>query len=114
MGEYLAGKDVRVDVLHVNDSGSNNASEWLFLDKIQPRTAVISVGVDTPGLPSLEALTRLIDVGVIRIYQTGTGKTPGEIPPGVSRRRKIEDKDIVVVSDGNSFYVADDRYEADP
>ena len=67
--------DCRSDVLHVNHHGSNSSSSSLFLEKVQPRWAVISCGADNDyGHPGAYALGRLEKSGaeVLRTDRMGT------------------------------------------
>ncbi len=115
VGRYLHKHGIRVDVLRVNGHGSPHASEWQFLKLIRPKVAVISVGENNAEyLPSASALSRLVDVGVLRIYQTNRGRSSDKLPLGVTERQVIVDDDIVITTDGIEYHVTDDRYKTNP
>jgi competence protein ComEC len=66
--------DLASDVLKVGHHGSKTSTSELFLEAIQPKIAVISVGAkNTYGHPTLEVLQRLADFGVktLRTDQNG-------------------------------------------
>jgi len=76
------GADLKADVLKVGHHGSKNATGEDFLEKVQPRFAVISVGADNQfGHPNAMTLKRLEKIGA-EILRTD------------------EDGDIKMVSDG--------------
>lgn len=62
----IAGK---VDVLKVGHHGSKFSSSANFLDSIKPKAAVIEVGKNSYGHPTLEVLNRLADIGA-RVFRT--------------------------------------------
>ena len=65
-----AGVDLKADVLKVGHHGSATSTEREFLEKVQPKYAVISCGKDNKyGHPRPEVLKRLSDVGA-EIYRT--------------------------------------------
>ena len=111
IGEFVHGQNLNVDVLHVNHHGANNASESGFLANIAPEVAVISLGNGNPHHhPNDEALDRLVEAGVYRIYQTEWGTTRGETSENVRRRQAIFQGDIVITSDGFGFDIATSRH----
>lgn len=62
--------ELKADVLVVARKGHKSASSRLFLERLQPRTAVIPVGVyNEEGRPHDEVLARLQAVGA-KIYRT--------------------------------------------
>lgn len=63
-----------VEVLKVAHHGSKFSSSQEFLEKVKPKTAVISVGRNSFGHPTPEALARLKAVGakVLRTDEIGT------------------------------------------
>jgi len=64
------GADLKADVLKVAHHGSKNATSQDFLEKVQPKFAVISVGVDNQfGHPNAMTVKRLENVGV-EIFRT--------------------------------------------
>jgi competence protein ComEC len=66
----LAQKDLPpVELLVVGHHGSANATSLALLDRVEPETAVISVGDNSYGHPAQETLTRLDERGVA-IYRT--------------------------------------------
>lgn len=66
--------DIDVDVLKVGHHGSNTSSSSLFLNKVTPEYAVISVGSNNYGHPDDETLRRLEGTGaeVLRTDKLGT------------------------------------------
>jgi beta-lactamase superfamily II metal-dependent hydrolase len=110
IGEYIQGKGINVDMLHVNHHGANNGSDAGFLEAILPEIAVISLGNDNSHHhPNRETLERLVAAGVYRIFQTSWGTTEGVIPADVRRHQAIFQSDIVVTSDGEGFDVSTSR-----
>lgn len=68
-----SGVDLQSDVLKVAHHGSKNSSTDLFLERVRPTVAVISVGESNRyGHPSKEALDRLRKIGA-RLLRTDTG-----------------------------------------
>ncbi|MDI6617401.1 MAG: DNA internalization-related competence protein ComEC/Rec2 [Clostridiales bacterium] len=57
----LLKEDIHADVLKVPHHGSKTSSSQAFLDKINPKAAVISVGENSFGHPSPVVLKRLTD-----------------------------------------------------
>ena len=66
--------DIDADVLKVGHHGSNTSSSDLFLSKVTPKYAIISVGSNNYGHPSNETLQRLGNAGteVLRTDELGT------------------------------------------
>ena len=64
-----SGQTITADVLKVGHHGSDYSSTAAFLSKVKPKYAIISVGNNSYGHPTPEALTRLDDVGA-KIYRT--------------------------------------------
>ena len=58
-----------IELLVVSHHGSKHSSTTEFLETLQPETAVISVGDNSYGHPSNEALLRLVAAGC-EIYRT--------------------------------------------
>lgn len=79
--------DFKVDVLKVAHHGSKNATSQAFLDKVQPQTAVISVGEKNKfGHPSQTVLSRLEKMK-IKVFRTD------------------KDGDVKIQSDGNKIEI---------
>lgn len=53
------------DILKVAHHGSRSSTSDAFLDLVQPKEAVFSVGKNSYGHPSAEVLTRLSDRGIV-------------------------------------------------
>ena len=69
------GRDLRADVLKVGHHGSSTSTTAAFLAAVQPRLALISVGVaNTYGHPSADVVRALMEAGaqVLRTDQLGT------------------------------------------
>jgi len=76
MESYLVfnGKDIKSDVLKVGHHGSKTSSSELFLSRVSPRYAIISVGKDNKyGHPYKEVLERLkrMNISVFRTDEMG-------------------------------------------
>ena len=72
---YTKSGDLRADVLKVSHHGAKTSSEALFLNRVKPKLAVISVGADNRfGHPSAEVVKRLEEVGaeVLMTKNSGT------------------------------------------
>jgi len=79
------GADLKADVLKVAHHGSKNATSQNFLEKVQPKFAVISVGADNQfGHPNGMTVKRLENIGA-EIFRTD------------------EDGDIKIISDGEKI-----------
>lgn len=63
------GLDLKSDVLKVGHHGSKTATSQMFLNKVQPIYAVISVGEDRNKLPKKEIIDRL-NKNNIKTYRT--------------------------------------------
>lgn len=62
--------DLKIDILKVGHHGSNTSTSELFLDRLQPQTAVISVGESNRfGHPTSETLKKL-QQRKVEIYRT--------------------------------------------
>lgn len=82
-----AGENVLANVLKVAHHGSKYSTSDLFLEKVNPETAVISVGKNNSyGHPTLEVLQKLEKFG-IKVFRTD------------------KDGDIKFVSDGNTIKI---------
>lgn len=64
-----SGQTITADVLKVGHHGSGYSSTASFLKAVKPKYAIISVGNNSYGHPTPEALTRLDDIGA-KIYRT--------------------------------------------
>ncbi|MFA5413658.1 MAG: ComEC/Rec2 family competence protein [Patescibacteria group bacterium] len=79
------GADLKADVLKVAHHGSKNATSQNFLEKVQPKFAVISVGADNQfGHPNAMTVKRLENIGA-EIFRTD------------------EDGDVKIISDGEEI-----------
>jgi len=58
----LAGRVGRIDLLKVGHHGSRGSSGVPWLDELEPKAAVVSVGPNRYGHPAPEALERLSGV----------------------------------------------------
>ncbi len=75
--DYLAGQNIRADILKVAHHGSKYSSSGQFLAAVRPKIAVIEVGAkNTYGHPAADTLSRLISGGarIFRTDQNGTVK----------------------------------------
>ncbi|MDP2342962.1 MAG: MBL fold metallo-hydrolase [Deltaproteobacteria bacterium] len=69
----IAAKVGPVDVLHLNHHGSRTSSSTGFLQALQPRAVIVSVGTDNSFChPDSDVIDRLIDLG-IPAFATGAG-----------------------------------------
>ena len=66
--------DLKCDILKVSHHGSGKNTGEEFLSRVQPRFAVVSVGVNNYALPSVQTLSRLEAVGaaILRTDKSGT------------------------------------------
>jgi len=76
-----------IEILKVSHHGSRYSSSDLFIQSISPRLALIGVGKNSYGHPTEEVLERLRKVVGIKVKRTDL------------------DGEIVVVSDGNKFWL---------
>lgn len=70
----LAGRVGRVDLLKVGHHGSATSTGGSWLDELQPKAAVISVGRNRYGHPSPDALARLAEHGT-QVWRTDREST---------------------------------------
>jgi len=82
------GTDIESDVLKVGHHGSKNSTNPLFLQKVNPKIAVISVGQNSYGHPTQEVLDRL---------------------KGIELFRTDLNADVEILSDGQSLTVNKER-----
>ncbi len=87
----------RVEVLRVDHHGSKNNTNQYFVDSLQPKVAIISVGQNPYGHPTEEVIQRLEAVPSV-IYQTEDGEG------------NIVDGDITIKVCSDSFWVNGDSY----
>jgi competence protein ComEC len=70
-----AGRDLSASVLKIGHHGSGTSTSQAFLDKVNPRFAVISAGKDNKyGHPAQETMDRLkaMEIPVFRTDEQGT------------------------------------------
>jgi competence protein ComEC len=84
--------NLRSDILKVSHHGSKGATSDEFLKYVMPKTAIISVGKNSWGMPRQELLERL-DNNKIKVYRTD------------------EDGDVRVISDGINFLIDTEKDE---
>lgn len=82
------GNKLKADVLKIAHHGSKTSSSAIFLEKVKPTYAILSVGKNNSSLPNVEILNRLHDLET-EIYST---KKLG------CYALSIENKDIVMQS----------------
>jgi len=81
-----SGADLSAEVLKVGHHGSEYSTSQEFLEKIRPKTAVISVGRDNDfGHPNLRIIKRLERAGA-EIYRTDLNGTVKAMSDGVKVR----------------------------
>lgn len=111
-----------VDVLRINHHGSQTSSNDLFLTRLDPQAAVISVGEGGMNRvrymhPRREVLDRLhrlhTDQALRRVYLTTRGETDGGLEERDDRLLEIAQGDVLVVADTRRFFVNGDVYAAD-
>ena len=69
-----SGADIRADVLKVGHHGSASSTSEQFIQAVQPRIAVISVGNNSYGHPTQQVL-RLLQASAVDIYRTDEAGT---------------------------------------
>ena len=62
----MANKDIESDVLKIAHHGGRGSTNPLFLEKVNPKVAVISVGKNPYGHPHSDVLDRLAGLNVLR------------------------------------------------
>ena len=94
-----------VDVLHVNHHGSSSSSNTFYLQTLQPKVALVSVGDgNLYGHPTVTTLSHLNEAGA-EIYQTETGN--GALFPSAH----IVDGSITIeVNENGDYLVNGDEY----
>lgn len=86
--EYFLQDEQPIDILKVAHHGSRFSTSDIFLDRIRPKEAIISVGKNNYGHPAREVIDRLTKRS-IRIYRTDT---EGDITY-ICKEKKCEKKD---------------------
>lgn len=110
VGQAIVDAGFNVDVIHVNHHGANNASSARFLEIIKPEIAIISAGNrNDHAHPDIEALERMVEAGVDRIFQTSWGTTRSRFPYDLRDHHAVWQQDIVVRSDGDKFWLETSR-----
>jgi len=61
--------NLKADILKIAHHGSKNSTSQSFLEQVQPKEAIISVGSNPYGHPSSQVLSRLVNYGA-RIWRT--------------------------------------------
>ncbi len=93
--KLILDKDIKVDVLKVGHHGSNYSTSDIFLKKVNPRYAIISVGKDNKYKhPAEETLEKLKNIETYRTDIDGTIKL-------VSDGNNISIEKLDVSLDGN-------------
>jgi competence protein ComEC len=83
----VSGAPLAAQVLKVAHHGSAGSSTIGFLNAVQPRDAVISVGPNSYNHPSPDVMSRLLQAGVATIYRTDMNGH------------------VQVVTDGNQYWI---------
>lgn len=110
VGQAIVDEGYNVDILHANHHGANNASSAKFLDIIKPEIVIISAGNRNDHKhPNIDALKRMIDADVDRIFQTSWGTTRSNIPYDLRDHQAIWQQDIVVRTNGKKFWLETSR-----
>ena len=114
--EKLVGRAVKrdrgkIEILHVDHHGADNASETEFLELINPDIAIISSGNGNKyDHPTNATLERLVDAGVYRIIQTSWGNPEDKVSEDVRERQAIYQSDVVIYSNGDHYYITTGRW----
>lgn len=114
--EYAVGKKVaedrgKIEVVHINHHGADNASEARFLETINPDIAIISAGNgNSYKHPENTVLERLVDAGIYRIIQTSWGDPEGAVSAAVRERQAIFQGDVKITSYGYGYHVSTSRW----
>lgn len=107
-----------VDVLKVSHHGSKTSSNQIFLDTLRPEVAVISAGNGGVNKiyhhPSRPVLNRLELLGALKaVFQTNRGETAGGLKEKDLKIIRIEDRNVVVSTDGQSYLINGEAFETD-
>ena len=99
-----------VDVLRVSHHGSSTSSNMLFLETLQPETAIISVGTGGVNLrykhPTRDVLNRLHDVTSLDIvFQTSRGNTRGGLRQRDRELIEVADETVHLSTDGSRYVI---------
>lgn len=104
----IAPRIGRVEVLHANHHGSENSTNQLYVNTLDPDVSLISCGDNTYGHPDQDTLDRMLATS--RVYLTERGN-----PNRNYGSATIVNNDIVITSsngvdytvDGNAYVASD-------
>lgn len=112
----------KVDVLRVNHHGSETSSNAAFLEMLDPKVAIISVGNGGSNKsrfhhPRRSVLDRLHDIAstgsLEKVYLTNRGETDGGLKSRDKSLLDVVDGDIAIVTNGEWFLVNGVAYHTD-
>lgn len=101
LDRYRGTDKLDCDILKVAHHGSKYSSTSAFLEAVSPRIAVISVGRNTYGHPTPEALARLRECGAA-VYRTDTMGAVGIITRG-GMLKVCKTKDTRKIRNGSAW-----------
>ena len=91
----LLDNNINVDLLKIAHHGSNYSTSKKFLDKVNPKYAIISVGKNNPYNHPCSSVLRLLNNRGIKVYRTDKSGT------------------IKIISDGNNIEVEEIKTNID-
>ena len=99
-----------IDVLHLSHHGGATSTNVSFLDTLKPEVVIVSVGNGYPNSgyhhPSRIILDRLgNDSNVKAVFQTNRGETKGGLTEADLSKDHVENRNIVLFSDGQSYTI---------
>lgn len=108
-----------VDVIRVNHHGSLTSSNATFLAVLSPEVAIVSVGNGGSNRsryhhPSREVLDRFLGLqGLLAIFQTNRGETLGGLTADDLEVIRVERRNVVLFTDGETYMVNGEIFPVD-
>ena len=108
-----------VDVLRVSHHGSQTSSNESFLTALSPEVALISVGNGGSNRsryhhPTRDILDRILELqGLNAVFQTNRGETNGGLSDDYMKVIRVENRNIVVATDGEIYLINGELFQTD-